>query len=190
MLAYVINLDRRQDRQVRMITRLGRLGIQMERIAAVDGKLWDGNGWKTQGRCKEDYWRGAAGCYFSHIKALERAIERDVFPCLILEDDCWFHEKPAIEPGMVYLGGFESEAGIYGMHAMSYSDADCAKKFLTFLKAHKNTNDSIANKWRKMGNATKYSKGFIAVQTNDYSDIQQREVKRTASGAILVRPGK
>ena len=187
MKAYVINLDRIPDRLDRITVHLENLGIPMERVSAVDGQLWDGEGWKSRGRRNERQWRGGAGCYFSHIKALEIALERNVFPCIILEDDAVLIRVPEPEEGMVYLGGFETASGIYGLHAVMYSSASAVLGFHTYLRGHKNTADSIANKYRKRGNATKYSKGFIAFQLEDYSDIEGGVVRRTANGRIISR---
>jgi len=159
----------------------------MVRVRATDGKLWNGAGWKKQGRTKEGKWRGAAGCYFSHCRALFSAIALDVFPCIILEDDCVLDEAPKPEPGMVYLGGFESEKGIYGMHAVMYNTKADAEGFLRFLKAHKNTVDAVANMYRRanLDKVKKYSKGFICSQIEDRSDIEGKIVERSAAGKFM-----
>jgi len=187
MLAYVINLDRRPDRLARITAHLEELKIPMERVSAVDGRLWDGKGWKKKGNASENYWRGHYGCWMSHQHALSRAIENDVFPCMILEDDAVLSEVPEAEPGMVYLGGFESPKGMYGMHAISYSDKQAAYKFLQYYRPNNNTCDSIANRWWKLGRSKKYSKGFIAFQLEDYSDIEGGVVRRTENGRIIRR---
>jgi hypothetical protein len=175
MLAYVINLDRRPDRLAQITAHLATLGLPMTRIPAIDGQLWDGVGWKKQGVAKEHYWRGSAGCYFSHILALETAIAANVFPCVILEDDAVLNEAPVAERGMVYLGGWwvtkGKKTGLYGAHAIMYDTRLDAEMFLATLKTHKNTTDSVANNWRVLGHATVYSKGFIAKQRTDHSDI-------------------
>jgi hypothetical protein len=187
MKAYVINLDKRGDRLDRITAHLENLRIPMERIPAVDGQLWDGEGWKRQGKKGDRQWRGGAGCYFSHILALETALQRNVFPCIILEDDAVLIQVPEPEAGMVYLGGWESDAGIYGLHAVMYSSVSDALGFHNYLRGHKNTSDSIANRWRKLGNAKIYSKGFIAYQIEDYSDIEGGIVRRTPGGRIISR---
>ena len=88
-------MDRCPDRWLSVSEECTRVGLKPVRVPAVDGKLWDGNGWKKQGRINETYWRGSAGCYFSHIKALETAIASPGdFPCLILEDDVVFDAVP------------------------------------------------------------------------------------------------
>lgn len=185
MHTYVINLDRRPDRLADISAHLSELGMSFERIAAVDGKLWDGQGWKKQGRSRPDYWRGAAGCYFSHLRALRTAIDRNIFPCIIVEDDAFFTEVPEYQKGMIYLGGYESNSGIHGFHAMMYSSRVLAIIFLQYAQAHKNTIDSIGNTFRKIYDDVKiYYKGFIATQRKSYSDIEGATVERTADGKI------
>lgn len=185
MQTYVINLDRRPDRMADISAHLTELGLPFERISAVDGKLWDGQGWKKQGRSRPDYWRGAAGCYFSHIRALETAVARKIFPCIIVEDDAVFTEVPEYQKGMTYLGGYESVSGIHGFHAMMYSSRGMALIFLQYAKAHKNTIDSIGNNFRKIYDDVKiYYKGFIATQRKSYSDIEGATVERTPDGKI------
>ena len=186
MQSYVINLDRRPDRLAEISAHLKELGLPFERIPALDGQLWDGNGWKKQGTAKEQVWRGAAGCYFSHLLALRTAIDRNIFPCIILEDDAVLSEKPEPEEGMVYLGGFENALGIYGLHAVMYSDKYTALSFLAYAKKYKNTIDSIANKFRKQNDSIckKYHKGFIATQRRSFSDITETTVRRSPAGTI------
>ena len=186
MRAYYINLKRRPDRRTFQEQQAKELGLDLVRINAVDGKEWDGTGWKVQGRCVESRWRGMGGCYFSHRMALFAAIHLNVFPCMILEDDCVLSEVPSPEPGMVYLGGYESAKGIYGTHAVMYHTRQDAIGFHAFLKAHKNTVDSTANMYRKANpdKVKKYSKGFIAKQLRDHSDIEGCVVERTADGKL------
>jgi hypothetical protein len=181
MRAYVINLDRRPDRLDQVSGHLAELGLPMVRVPAVDGRLWDGVGWRKHAREEEHRWRGGAGCYFSHIRALQSAIAQNVFPCMILEDDAVLSEVPVPEPGMIYLGGFEIEyreprkpGGIFGLHAVMYHTAQDASGFLAFLTGHKNTADSVANQYRKknIDKVRKYSKGWIAHQRTNYSDIE------------------
>lgn len=186
MQTYVINLDRRPDRLAEISDHLKELELPFVRIPATDGTLWDGIGWKKRGVSKENYWRGAAGCYFSHLRALRTAIDSNIFPCIILEDDAVLSEKPEPEDGMVYLGGFESAVGIYGLHAVMYSDKYTALSFLAYAKKYKNTIDSIANRFRKQNDSIckKYHKGFIATQRKSFSDIESAIVTRSASGSI------
>jgi len=173
MRAYYINLNRRPDRRTFQEKQAKELGLDLIRINAFDGKTWDGTGWKKPSK-NEARWRGAAGCYFSHCSALFAAIHYNVFPCMILEDDCILSEVPVAEPGMVYLGGYESAKGIYGFHAIMYNTRQDAIDFQLYAKAHKNTIDSVANMYRKTNpdKVKKYSKNFIATQLTGYSDIE------------------
>ena len=151
--AYIINLDRSPDRWADMCKECEKNNIIPIRVPAVDGKLWDGIGWKKQGRSGEQYWRGSAGCYFSHIKALEIAISSpEKFPCLILQDDIFFDKPPesvAAGVGMEWMGGFKTGDDIYGLHGIRFNTLESATLFLTFLKSRKNKTDSIANIYRK-----------------------------------------
>ena len=70
-----INLDRRTDRKEHMENNILK-GYNYERISAVE------------------YAPGYVGCTLSHIKCLERMIERDLDYCVILEDDFqWINDN-------------------------------------------------------------------------------------------------
>ena len=118
-----INLDRRKDRRKFIESQFKNMGItNYTRIAGIDAKtMCDGDQSCT------DYWMsrknfnvlakiperimGRAGCYLSHVKALEYAISHNISPVLIVEDDCQFMvdgdtEIPIIhDSDMIYLGG-------------------------------------------------------------------------------------
>jgi GR25 family glycosyltransferase involved in LPS biosynthesis len=180
LTAYIINLDRCPERWASVTAECERVGVEPVRVPAVDGKLWDGLGWKKQGRIGETYWRGSAGCYFSHIKALETAIASpDNFPCLILEDDVVFDKPP--EPcghGMEWMGGFKSGDDIYGLHAICYNTLEAAATFLAFLKSRKNTCDSIANIYRKWNPTCVVSYPFTIHQLKGFSTISETVIDR------------
>lgn len=150
MYAYIINLDRSPDRLAQTQQELTEHGISYERISAVDGRtleITDGciTGFKAQGRSKEIPYRGSAGCYFSHIKALRRAIEHNVWPCLIVEDDIQICSNPGIpdtEAPIIYFGGIDRPHGTYGGHAICYRTPAAANIVLQALLKYKNTNDS------------------------------------------------
>ena len=88
---YFINLDRRPDRRTEMFEQLDRLGIEAERISAVDATLLH----KQEVRARQTpvdprHWRvgiGAAACIFSHRKALACFLKTERPAVLILEDD-------------------------------------------------------------------------------------------------------
>lgn len=196
MFAYVINLARRLDKMERISSHIYSLhpayviSQPFLRVNAVDGKELTLEqvraSYKAQGRAKEAYWRGGCACRLSHIKATEMAIEMGIVPCMILEDDCVFIEPPEVEPGMVLLGVYPvTKNGVtnyYGSHAVSYETIDDLRGWLEYLKAHKNTVDSVMNSYRKSGaNVKPYSKGIIAYQEDGFSDINQEH--RVLGGA-------
>lgn len=91
--AFVINLDRRQDRWAATSRDLDRLGIEATRLPALDAQsatkddlapVVDLNGWAR----KRDLDLGSAACLVSHRNALARFLrETDAPAALILEDD-------------------------------------------------------------------------------------------------------
>lgn len=66
---YVINLDKRQDRWTKIQPVLANFSAKITRISAVEMQP----GWK--------------GCYASHVKFLEKAMEDNAGHALVLEDD-------------------------------------------------------------------------------------------------------
>jgi len=90
---YLINLDRAVDRFEFMDTQLRGLGIDYERIAAVDRQAidasvpgFDAKGYRLQhGR---DFHAGEIACYLSHIACLRAFLASSAEHALILEDDC------------------------------------------------------------------------------------------------------
>ena len=80
---YSIHLERDKDRYDGMIENLKYTNLDYEIIDAIDGNKINHH---RKGRGKNP--NGMIGCYLSHEKALQRAIDNDKFPCLIIEDDC------------------------------------------------------------------------------------------------------
>jgi GR25 family glycosyltransferase involved in LPS biosynthesis len=83
---FLINLDRRLDRLEFIKKQLDRVGIEAEKISAVDGNLLNpdpkiGNGWNH---------KGVAGCALSHRKIIQTAKERGYKSFLVIEDDTVF----------------------------------------------------------------------------------------------------
>ena len=95
---YVINLDRRKDRWAAISAELIRLGIEHQRIAAIDADdpefVREFNNPYTNS--------GAQACAQSHYKALKKFLATDRPSALILEDDV---EISADVPS--YLASFE-----------------------------------------------------------------------------------
>jgi hypothetical protein len=174
---YYINLDRRPDRAAEMTAELARMGYVGKRVAAIDGRAWDGQGWKKQGRAKEAYWRGAAGCWLSHIKALHAAVAINVFPCLILEDDAVFVAQPVFPEGcdIARFGGLDRPHGTWGTHAIGYRTRAAAAEYLAFLKSHRNTADSVLNAYGKAA----LVRPWAVVQREGFSDIESQNMVRT-----------
>ena len=100
---YLINLDRAVDRFNFMDSQLRDLGIDYERIAAVDRMAidtsvpeFDARGYKLlHGR---DFHDGEIACYLSHIACLRAFLASSADHALILEDDC---RLPADLPAIV-----------------------------------------------------------------------------------------
>lgn len=184
----MINLNKRPDRLARITEHLATLGVPMERIEAYDGTTLDfiDSNWRKRGRSTESRWRGEFGCYMSHMTALSEAMHQKIFPCMILEDDCVLSEVPTPQPGMTYLGGFESSKGLFGFHAVMYNTWDDAANFSYYADDQQKAIDAIGNDYRMKhpDRVSKYSKGFIAKQLAGHSDIEGYAVKRTAAGTI------
>lgn len=93
VLTLVINLDRSPDRLERIGQRLQALGIDWQRLPAVDGAALDGEGRRALD--ERGYRRlhgstpklGELGCYLSHLRAMRTFLASDARFALILEDD-------------------------------------------------------------------------------------------------------
>jgi len=99
---YVINLVRSQDRWDRLKSTADAFSIDLRRVEAVEGKLltqeelsdFDETGFR---RCHGKIAMPAEiGCYFSHIRALERIVAESEPFAVIVEDDVSF--TPAFRP--------------------------------------------------------------------------------------------
>ena len=92
MKVYLINLDRRPDRLAEMTERLNALGLEFERVSAVDAKtakfVWQVSWWKAVvyklGHLPT---RGAIACYYSHRYIWGDMIAKDISHALVFEDD-------------------------------------------------------------------------------------------------------
>ncbi|MGY5803521.1 glycosyltransferase family 25 protein [Rhizobium sp. LEGMi12c] len=92
---FLINLDRADDRLAAMRARLGQIGLQFERVPAVDGGSID---FPTpefsefafrfmHGRRRNP---GEVGCYLSHVECARRLLASPSEFALVLEDDLEF----------------------------------------------------------------------------------------------------
>jgi GR25 family glycosyltransferase involved in LPS biosynthesis len=80
--AFCINLDRRPDRWKKSKKEFDKIGINVERVSAVDGFLEPPSSIRP----------GEVGCLKSHLKVFNIAKERNLQSFLLLEDDVEFHE--------------------------------------------------------------------------------------------------
>ena len=131
-----INLDRRPERKNSIENELLRLNLlnNATRISAIDGQLIDQNVNKLAKefntipeKMNSNFWLnrsnfktmckissrvlGRVGCYLSHLRAFNYAKKHNLFPLLIIEDDCIFNIDSDIEISlppktcdMFYLG--------------------------------------------------------------------------------------
>jgi GR25 family glycosyltransferase involved in LPS biosynthesis len=176
----VINLDRRPDRWALVKSEVERFGKTPIRLSATDGRTLDidisGNisGFKKRNNSKEHYYRGTAGCYFSHIRALELAFELGGGGILILEDDVVIEslETPDVSDKIIQLGGLPNPGSdvFYGAHAIYFPNTTIVKEFLDYAKSHPNSIDSIYVRFARAGKLH-YHQPFTIHQRQDYSDI-------------------
>jgi hypothetical protein len=82
--AYCINLDRRTDRWEDAQKEFERVGIEVSRLSAVDGKSYT-----FQNTLKA----GAYGCKLSHLKVLTKAVNKGYEKIFIAEDDIVFDDN-------------------------------------------------------------------------------------------------
>ncbi|MCU0826594.1 MAG: glycosyltransferase family 25 protein [Tabrizicola sp.] len=90
MKAFCINLDRRQDRRDRMWSEFQRLGVEVERVAAVDGSLPDFTAITASLKPGASGLRlgpGAYACFQSHRLCWQKLLESGDPHAMVLEDD-------------------------------------------------------------------------------------------------------
>lgn len=120
---YCINLDRRLDRWEVAAEQFQRMGIEVERVSAVDGRLLQDLPGSIMMAQSSAAIPGAVGCALSHRRVMERAATAGFRRILVLEDDIEFDADA--EPrfcedikavpqdwGMLYLGG-NHQGGLY-----------------------------------------------------------------------------
>jgi glycosyl transferase family 25 len=88
----VINLDRSTDRLAHMRAELGRVGVDFERIAAVDGSTLEQSELdafrRARSSAKPQGWLpGEVGCFLSHFEAWRRIAAAEHPWAAVLEDD-------------------------------------------------------------------------------------------------------
>ncbi len=164
---------------------LERVGLSATRIPAVDGRLLEmdasGNipGFKKRSTTREHYYRGAAGCYFSHIRAIQQAIIMNEWPCLIIEDDINIEgTEPLLLPDtskeIIYFGGYDVGEKVYATHAICYKTREAAVMILDHLIRFPACSDhSMILLWQKT-NAAHFARPYRIWQRDGYSLIEQR----------------
>jgi glycosyl transferase family 25 len=195
---YCVNLNRRPDRWEKVKQEFNRIGVSgIERYEAIDGKDYD---W-TNIKYNPSLLVGELGLIETHINLIKDAIKNNYSSILIFEDDVYFTDEiNKIEEymsqlpdnwDMLYLGGNH----IYGPPPPKVND-----KILKLVKTY--TTHAIAIKsnlfetiiamteGRKKQIDVYYADlqtvynvyGFtpnMALQTEDFSDIQNRHVNYT-----------
>ena len=133
---YVINLDRHPDRMRQMEDIWG---ADVVRVPAVDGTTRDeacirdfqSRAYGTEGqgvtRTSLPYWRRTYGCYWSHIKALNTALDDGHDRFMVLEDDARprfdpFGEIPPADGVLVWGGALKG--GSYTTHHRRAADTN------------------------------------------------------------------
>ena len=90
---FVINLERRKDRLQFVKEQLDQLGIDFDRISAIDGNTLTAqqenivNQQKFALECKRQVVKGEIGCALSHRAVWQKMVEENIPYALILEDD-------------------------------------------------------------------------------------------------------
>lgn len=97
MLRFVINLDRSKDRLDAITGKLDALGIDFQRVSAVDGSkiseeqkkelLYPIDHFETKVRFTRELTNGEIGCFLSHRECWKRLLDSDEKWALIMEDD-------------------------------------------------------------------------------------------------------
>ena len=111
----VISLERRKDRWLRTREQLTRLGINADRLLAVDGRLLQARSLPIRWRFRNPPSRGILGCFLSHLTVLRRIERERINSTLVLEDDILFApdfrqvfleywERTPEEWDLIYLG--------------------------------------------------------------------------------------
>lgn len=91
---FVINLDRSFDRFEQISTQLKNIGLEFERISAIDGNSQTDEfleKYYSKELNRKKYYvpmsKAEIGCYISHLKACERIVKENLEYGIVLEDD-------------------------------------------------------------------------------------------------------
>ncbi len=118
--AYVINLDRAEDRLAHMHRELARAGVEFERVAAADGAALPADIVEDFRRnrifAKPDGWLpGEVGCFLSHFEAWRRIADREDAWAAVFEDDV--HVSPDLGPLLASNSWIPAEADVVRLEA-------------------------------------------------------------------------
>jgi glycosyl transferase, family 25 len=86
---YVLNLDRSPDRWSKMSRQMRHAGLDVERLAAVDGRKLSKEELYKESNLLAMYLqpRGVIGCYLSHKKFWQKVVDEKLDKAIIFEDD-------------------------------------------------------------------------------------------------------
>ena len=86
---FVLNLDRAPQRWAHMQILMESLGMQVERLSAVDGKALSDAEMRTHSTKMAAFLqpRGVIGCYLSHKRFWQMVVDRNLDSAIIFEDD-------------------------------------------------------------------------------------------------------
>ena len=133
--AYVINLDRRPDRWEAISGNLARLGLEAERVPAVDARTVTNDElgrWLDLTRPLFKMGRGSQATFLSHIRAFDRFLDSASPAALFLQDDAELaSDLPAF---LDTLDWWPERAGLVKLEAHSkarrrYFSPECAPRY-------------------------------------------------------------
>lgn len=125
LLTLLINLDRSPDRLATMSERLDRLGLNWQRVVAVEGSKIELDKSPDVSRSQYEKLHGKrlnpseVGCYMSHVKAIQAFLDQPQAQyALILEDDVAFESDfNAVIEDLVKLRGRWDMVKLSGFHS-------------------------------------------------------------------------
>lgn len=198
-----INLERRPDRRASFLDSFTRSGLDTSKLhwlTAIDGStLPESSGtnfFRRPGMPLPNV-LGRVACYLSHLAAIEKAIEMDVWPTVIFEDDVIIdprihvalHTLPSDH--FLYLGGLPvvvgtsrryrfttpegwhsipSDCRLYGGHAYCLTDATQATTLRDYVRDRFMGYDGCLIRYQQKY-PTKVYTPFVANQSGSKSDI-------------------
>lgn len=201
---YVINLKRRTDRYQLFLSSWDAVGLSKERLVwheAVDGRTLPDAAFVTFKGVTKNRQRlaGQLGCFLSHVTVIQKAIDSEHFPLLILEDDAVVTgpiDLSAIlatappDARLLYLGGLpvigrarakmHADTGfhplgdirMYGGHAYVIPNKSAAAHILEHLQKHQLPFDSSLVRYQKMHPHVYAYSPFVFYQRQGISDIE------------------